>query len=223
MIKKTILLFSVIGMSALAQNKYKGISDDFEDGVLAETWVGNDKFELYENKKRLQINMKDANETDSFVWSLGQGIDLSGDSKFKFKIKSGVPLSLFIELIDQKGNSSGKKSVKHTGDLIAREDSVLFTKVSGFDFKSIKKVQFSVKAEDETALGILYLDDVKLGVGGPQNGDPNPYPLSYDIRLNQVGFYPAGPKLAVIKEPVDLTFTVAKLPDYKEVFKGKLS
>lgn len=74
MIKKTILLFSVIGMSALAQNKYKGISDDFEDGVLAETWVGNDKFELYENKKRLQINMKDANETDSFVWSLGQGL-----------------------------------------------------------------------------------------------------------------------------------------------------
>ncbi|WP_373057670.1 glycoside hydrolase family 9 protein [Zunongwangia sp. H14] len=46
---------------------------------------------------------------------------------------------------------------------------------------------------------------------------------SDSIRLNQVGFYPEGPKTAVIVNPKAQTFEIIRAGDHKKVFSGNLS
>lgn len=223
MIKKLIALTILIPTIVISQNQLTGISDSFDDGVLAETWKSNEKFELFENKNKLQINLKNAKEQDSFYWDLGNaGIDLSSNPKFVTKIKTGTPVTMFIELLDGQNNITKKYRITHSGDLKTKDDSLMFTPEK-VNFKNITKLKFSFQSDDEETIGIVYLDDIKLGTGGPKNGDSNPFPLSYDIRLNQLGFYPDGPKIAIVKNPSNTKFDIAQLPDYKIVYTGTLS
>lgn len=66
-----------------------------------------------------------------------------------------------------------------------------------------------------------------LGAGSPvcnqQPGQALLPPESSLIRLNQIGFYPDGPKIAVVPLPSDSTFELRRLKDQALVFQGKMS
>lgn len=223
--KKRILLCALGLAFGQVQAQITGIGDDFEDGVLAQSWKSNAKFELFETKNRLQINIKDASAQDALVWQLA-AIDISAQPTLTFKLKSGIPIQLLVEAIDAQGKTAKSTTpIENIGDLRTTEISVDFGKLAKqANLKKIDKITFKFKAVGATtAKGVVYFDDVQLGKGGAKNGDVSPYPLSYDIRLNQIGFYPNGPKLAIVKDAAtDTPFKIAKLPDYKIVHTGKL-
>jgi endoglucanase len=227
--KGKLLLLGALAVGVLnAQAQLTGVGDSFDDGVLAETWKSNPKFELFENKNKLQINIKDANANDHFEWKL-TNVDVSSNPVLTFKIKTSTKVKVFVELVDAAGKTTTEAFVEDIGDLRTKDVSIDFSKHLGtagkiVDLKKITKFNFKFKGEEEPLLGIVYFDDIKIGTGGPNNGDTNPFPLSNDIRLNQVGFYTNGQKIAIVKEIGTATeFKLAHLPDYKVVYTGKLS
>lgn len=227
MVKRLLFLASMGLVFSQATAQLTGLSDNFEDGVLAETWIGNEKFELFEVKNRLQINLKDPSEKEQFIWKLAPSVDLSAHPILDFKLKSGTVLTLIVQAVDVDGKTTDEFTVAEIGDLRTKEISVDFSKhvdkAKAINFKKINKIVFRVKSEDPTTMGIMYFDDVKIGTGGPSNGDTSPFPLSYDIRLNQVGFYPAGQKIAIIKDaPAGASFKIAQVPSYKIVYTGTI-
>ncbi|HTF80092.1 MAG TPA: glycoside hydrolase family 9 protein, partial [Cytophagales bacterium] len=222
--KKKLLLLALSVASVHTYAQLTGISDDFEDGVLAETWVSSEKLELFEVKNRLQINVKDATVNDQVTWKLN-AIDVSTNPVLTFKLKSGVAHSLLVTATDVEGNTTKETQISEVGDLRTKDVSIDLAKQSSgtFNFKKLSKIIFTIKSEEPTTMGIVYLDDIKVGNGGPKNGDSSPYPLSYDIRLNQVGFYPHGQKIAVVKDAqANSSFKIAQLPDYKVVHTGTI-
>lgn len=209
-----------------------GISDNFNDGMLAETWKGTEKYDLAETNNRLKISVNGGLEKDNVSLNIPP-IDLSTNSKISLKIKSGADFKLKIELTDEAGNVSNLSPIAMDikGDNITTPYEFDYTdkfkqvkpKAVDVNSKKIVKISFYFLPVEADFMGIVYFDDLVIGQGGPTNGDPNPFPLSTNIRINQIGFYPDQQKLAVIKDPKVMDFKIATLPSYQIVHTGKLS
>ncbi len=209
-----------------------GISDNFNDGMLAETWKSTPKYDIQEVNNRLKIGINAGLAQDNLSLNV-PAIDLSSNAKISLRIKSGADCKLKIELTDIAGNITNLSPVEIDikGDNITTPFEFDFAgkfkqakpKIADVDSKKISKITFYFQPVEADLMGIIYFDDLVIGVGGPTNGDPNPYPLSSNIRLNQLGFYPALPKIAIVKDPKNPSFKIATLPNYQVVYTGTLS
>ncbi|MFQ3577169.1 MAG: glycoside hydrolase family 9 protein, partial [Cytophagales bacterium] len=211
-----------------------GISDNFNDNFLAESWKANSKFELNEVNKRLKIGAQNVKANDYFSF-VARPMDISSNPKVTLKVKSSGDFNLKIELVDINGKATNSKPIiqKIEGDNITKDFVFDFTEKfeqktpvnSPVDIKKIKSVNFYFNPiDEEDFVGLVYFDDFKIGEGGSDNGDPSPFPLSPNIRLNQVGFYPNAQKLfVVVNPPAHLKFSIKKADDLSTVFEGILS
>jgi endoglucanase len=216
-------------------NGQTGISDNFNDNFLAPSWRGNAKFELYEINKRLKIGVQNASAKDRFSFVVTP-MDISQHPVVTLKVKSSIDFSLLIELEDVSGNLTNSKPLvkKIEGDNITKEVNFDFTDrfeqitptYAKVDQKKIKAVHFYfLPSEGSEFLGIVYFDDFKIGTGGSENGDPSPYPLTPNIRINQLGFYPNTQKIVAVVEPPQQSnkFFIKKIDDFSTVYEGTLS
>lgn len=219
------VLLSNLSNGLLAQ---PGTGDHFNDNFLSCNWNGNGTYNLSEANGRLQVNTNLASGSyQVFLFSF-PSINVSATPVVTLSIQSAIAMQVRVDLTDNNGKSTNGNPVVKS--VAGSNNMTVFT----FDFTNRFFQTFpnnaSVNPSAITNMlvffnpggsafnGTVFFDDLQIGsAGGSTNGHADNCPglpvAKNRIRLNQVGFYPAWEKLAIVEGNVSGPNFYVKSPD----------
>jgi endoglucanase len=232
----------IIGLFLFSGSGYSqtGVGDNFNDNVLSCHWNGNGSYALTEVGSELNVNATVAGGAYVVLELDFAAINITANPVLTLKIKSSTTFTMRADLQDAAGMNTNASpisfAVPGTGVYntysfnFSGKFNQSFPSTSTVNASQITKIQLFVNPGGAAYSNLFYIDDVQLGTGGVTDGGvsdcpPLPPPnLTTDIRLNQVGFYPDCPKVAVVKgTPTGTDFFIQSLDLATTYFTGTLS
>ncbi len=216
------LFIFTIAFNSFAQT---GISDNFNENVLAAGWKANSQFALNDAGGVLQITAgASAYQTFEFQFT---PINLTTNSVLTVEIKSAAALTVRMDLGDVNGKytNATPTSVNVTAGATFTTYTFNFTgKTSGIDITQVSNVAIFFNPGGSFN-GTVYFDNFALGTGGPTNGGGGGIAgmLNTKLRLSQIGFYPICQKLGVAVGAPAGPFYITTTDLQDTVFRSTLS
>ena len=176
-----------------------GISDNFNDNLLATGWKANSQFALTDANQQLQIVANtSAYQTFEFQFT---SINLTTNPVLTVQIKSATALTVRMDLGDVNGNYTNTSPINVSVSAGSSFTTYTFNftgKTSNVDLTQINNVAIFFNP-GSSFNGTVYFDNFVLGTGGPTNGGGGGVAgtLNTKLRLTQIGFYPVCQKLGV--------------------------
>ncbi len=202
-VRKLLLIIQCLICSTVLHSAAQtGIVEDFNDNILSPSWSGSTYYVETETNQELKVVVaQPAAKYNAFTFSFS-ALQLSSDPYVKLKIKTSSALRLRVDFEDINGNATNSSSI--TKDVASatgyQELTYNFTGrftqswpiASPVDPDQIVKIVLFVNPGGTAFNGTIYLDDISIG------SSTGILPPPGEIKLNQVGFYPKGPKTGII-------------------------
>lgn len=177
-----------------------GTADDFDDNSLGSGWATSSYYILTETNQELNVQVTEpAGGYNVFSFNFS-ALQLSNSPYVKLKIKTNTSIKLRLDFEDANGkatnNSPNTKTIAASAGYqeLTYNFSGRFTQswpsASSVDADQIVKIIFFVNPGGSAFNGTIYLEDLEVG------SNTGILPPPGDIKLNQLGFYPSGPKTA---------------------------
>jgi|GEM_PF-194232 len=223
---KVVLLSLFIFWQIVNGFAQTGISDNFNDNVLATGWKANSSFTLNEASQQLQI-VSNTSGYNTFQFDF-TSINLTANPQLTVQIKSATALTVRMDLGDVNGKYTNTSpitvSVPANGSTFTSYTFNFTGKTSNVDLTQINNVVIFFNPGGSFN-GTVYFDNFALGTGGPTNGGGGGVAgtLNTKLRLTQIGFYPTCQKLGVAVGASAGPFYITTTDLQDTVYKGTLS
>jgi endoglucanase len=205
-----------------------GITENFSNNTVSSNWAGSIYYNLTEANQEMAVNVvnKPAGGYNVFSYSFS-ALDLSANPYIKIKVKTSAAITLRIDFTDVNGN--GTNAIPYTLDVAGTNTYQELTYKFGGRFNQSWPTTATVDASQIVGIviyvnpgaaafnGTIYIDELLIG---SNTGIQLP---SDNIKLSQIGFYPMGPKTAVINSSSGGTFYVISSDKLDTVYTGTLS
>ena len=225
MTNKVIAFCLFIFAVAVKSYAQTGISDNFNENVLAAGWKANSQFALNDAGGVLQINANTSGyQTFEFQFT---PINLTTNPVLTVEVKSATPLTIRMDLGDVNGkytNTSPINTAITAGSGFTNYTFNFAGKTSNVDLTQINNVAIFFNP-GSSFNGTVYFDNFALGTGGPTNGGGGGVAgtLNTKLRLTQIGFYPICQKLGVAVGAAAGPFYITTTDLQDTVYKSTLS
>ncbi len=221
-------LFLLVTSLAIAQT---GLTEDFNDNVTT-GWTGSTYYALSETNNEQTVTVTAAggitspNSYQIYTYTFSQ-IDVSNAPYMTLRIKNSEGLRLRVDMEDANGratnatptyiDASSSTTYKEYSFNFAGRFSQSFPSTATVSPTTIRRLVFFVNPGMGTQFtGSFNIDDIKIG------SNANFKPTDLAIRLNQVGYYPQAPKLAIAVSANAGNFYIVKENKLDTVFTGVL-
>ena len=220
-----IMFFVCLSILSIGVQAQVGIGDNFNDNKLSCKWNTTTNYALNETGSELVVTGNNAGVSYNNFKILFDPINVSTNPVVSIQIKTATALNVRMDLVDLNGNITNASPVLNT-----ITNSGTYTTFT-FNFTGKFNQSFpSAAAVDPTKItqlviffnpggagynGTVYFDNLQIGTGGVTDGGGSvcPATIIYNIRLNQIGFYPSLEKIAIVAgNPAAGSFSV-KSPD----------
>jgi endoglucanase len=229
MIVRKFLLAMQFAMGSFISIGYAqtGTTEDFNTNIVSSDWTGSSYYNLTEANQEMAVNVINKPSGGYNVFSYGfSALNLTADPYIKIKVKTATAIRLRIDFTDVNGY--GTNAVPYTLDVAGSNTYQELTyKFAGrfnqswpvgkvVDASQIVAVVLYVNPGGAAFNGTIYLDDLLIGSNtGIQLPTDN-------IKLSQIGFYPKGPKTAVVNNSSGGPFYVISSDKQDTVYAGTL-
>jgi endoglucanase len=222
--KFTILCTLMILAGQAISQTPTGHTENFDDNTLT-GWSGNSSYVLTESNQELNIDANVANGSwAAFTYNFS-ALNLSLYPFVKIKIKSNPTVNVRIDLVDQAGKTTNASPVVKRVVSSSSYSEFIFNYNGKFSqsWPNASTVNPSAItglviffAPGSSYTGSVQFDDLRIGTDTglelPQDS----------IRLNQIGFYPNGQKLAIAVGASAGPFYLVSQDKQDTVFTGTL-
>ena len=224
-----VFLLPIIGISQT------GIGDNFNSNSLSCNWTQNTNYALTDAGGQLMIVGNNAGNGYNNFYLKFPSINISANPVVSVQIKTTSAVTVRMDLVDVNGNSTNASPV--TSNVTGSGTFTTFTFIYTGKFSQSSPTSATVDATQIVELiiffnaggsgynGTVYFDNLQIGTGGVQDGGGStcPLPINYNIRLNQIGFYPNLDKIAIVAgNPPAGTFSIQSLDLSTTYFTGTL-
>ncbi|MCU0417090.1 MAG: glycoside hydrolase family 9 protein [Cytophagaceae bacterium] len=243
---KRLLILTLSWMFYFTSNAQTGVSDDFEDGNITgwsvPSWLtSNYTLSFQPNNTSIESRCLrvSANTTGVgwpyFVFQF-PAINMTDNPYVSIKVRAGTntaPLVMRIDVVDVNGRTNNNTEVRQTITTDARFNEYTFSYTDFFhrfgppsagpqDVTRINRIFIYLNPGSETTPGFfgdILIDDVKIGDQAVLVSNSN----LVGIKLNQIGFFPNGEKIAVVNGGNGSTFEVISEDGSQVFYIGNLS
>jgi|GEM_PF-795883 endoglucanase len=212
-----------------------GVGDNFNNNVLSCKWTANTNYALSEVGSELVITGNNAGVSyNNFSFSFNT-IDISSNPVISVQIKTTTALSVRMDLTDANGNSTNASPVSKAITNSGTYSTFTFNYTGKFNQSNPSTATVDPTQITQLAIffnpggtgynGTVYFDNLQIGTGGPTDGGGSTCspPINYNIRLNQIGFYPNLDKIAIVAgNPAAGSFSIQSLDLSATFFTGTL-
>ena len=228
-----LLLTLVLGLVGLSHAQ-TGIGDNFNSNVLSCKWVPNANYALTNINSELKIVGANAGASYTNFKLNFSPINISTNPVITVQIKTTTALTIRMDLIDVNGSSTNATAISNNITNSGTYATFTFNYSGKFnqanpmatvDATKINQLAIFFNPGGAGYNGTVYFDNLQIGTGGATDGGGSTCTptINYNIRLNQIGFYPNLDKIAIVAgNPAAGNFSVQSLDLTTTFFTGTL-